>query len=137
MDESTTYFGSINALCCSQKVSYITCLSPNFCTCREGWQQRGQTDARAFCHSRPLLCGPQPARYQSWLVAGIQNTTGGLAEQPVDAGNVQAWLGAGWRTGEQRALRWDAWLLVPALPLPPRTTLHKSLSEARPQFPQV
>lgn len=52
----------------------------------------------------------------------------------VDAGHVQAWLGAG-PTVEQRALRENAWLLVLALPLPPGADLHKSLSEVELRFP--
>lgn len=88
---------------------------------------------------RPLLCGLKPAGCQTRLVAGIQRAQtlwGSLREQVADAGNVQAWQ-AGCPTVEQRALTGNAWLLVPVQPRLPGATLHKSLSEFRPQFPHV
>lgn len=46
----------------------------------------------------------------------------GQPEQTAAASNMQARLGVGWYTADQRAFGLDTWLLVPALPLPPGTT---------------
>lgn len=79
---------------------------------------------RPSATSRPLLCGPKPDKYQTQLLVGIPESkdTMGQPDRTAGARNVQASLGVGWPTAEQKALGWDTWLLVTALPLPPGTT---------------